>query len=71
MLFGHADEGKIGADEDDFHEFKRRTAQIDKDEKTEERSKKALDLKAGVHSGIVKAFGKPQNVSTKRVVYFK
>lgn len=70
MMYGPTADTVAGADEDDFHTFKRRTAQIDKDEKTEEKTKKLLDVKAGALSGIVKAYGKPTAASTKKVVFF-
>jgi hypothetical protein len=72
-----------GADEDDFHTLKRRRAEVDRDERTEERVRKMANVKAGVHSGVVKAFGaetrtgiraRPTGVSTaaqkKKVVTF-
>ncbi|KAH7913282.1 hypothetical protein BJ138DRAFT_657062 [Hygrophoropsis aurantiaca] len=59
-----------GADEDDFHTFKRRNAEVDKDEKRDEKTKRIVDIKAGVHTGIVKAFGKPSIVASKKVVHF-
>jgi len=70
VLFAPAAEITIGADEDDFHTFKRRTAQIERDEKKEEKAKRMMDMKAGAHSGVVKAFGKPPVPPTKKVVYF-
>lgn len=70
MLFGPAIDNNVGADEDDFHIFKRRTAQIEKDEKKEEKAKRLIDMKAGAHSGVVKAFGKPADASKKKIVYF-
>ncbi|KAH7923147.1 hypothetical protein BV22DRAFT_1015989 [Leucogyrophana mollusca] len=59
-----------GADEDDFHTFKRRNAEVDKDEKREEKTKRLVDVKAGVHTGTVKAFGKPPAAAPKKVVHF-
>lgn len=70
MLYGPAVDGAAGADEDDFHTFKRHTAQIDREEKTEEKTKKMLDVKAGALSGIVKAYGKPAVPAKKKVVVF-
>lgn len=70
MLYGPAVDGAAGADEDDFHTFKRHTAQIDREEKTEEKTKKMLDVKAGALSGIVKAYGKPVVLAKKKVVVF-
>ncbi|KAF8557687.1 hypothetical protein OG21DRAFT_234877 [Imleria badia] len=63
--------GGAGADEDDFHTFKRKTAEVSNDERKEERQKKRLDVKAGLHTGTVKAFGKNQVSSKpKKVVFF-
>jgi zinc finger CCHC domain-containing protein 9 len=45
-----------GADEDDFHTFNRRKAEVEKDEKYVDKSKRSLGIKAGVHSGVVKSF---------------
>jgi zinc finger CCHC domain-containing protein 9 len=70
VLFAPSTEVTMGADEDDFHTFKRRTAQIERHEKKEEKAKRMMDMKAGVHSGVIKAFGKPPVPSTKKVVYF-
>ena len=70
MLISPAVETSAGADEDDFHTLKRRTAQIEKDERKEEEAKRMMAMKVGAHSGVVKAFGKPPLASTKKVVYF-
>ncbi|KAF7985057.1 hypothetical protein HWV62_8907 [Athelia sp. TMB] len=70
MLYAPAEDVVAGADEDDFHTFKRRTAQIDREERTEEKTKKMLDLKAGALSGIVKAYGKPAVPPKKKAVVF-
>ncbi|KAF8840705.1 hypothetical protein BDN67DRAFT_968147 [Paxillus ammoniavirescens] len=60
-----------GADEDDFHIFKRRNAEVSKSEKKEGRERKRLDVKAGLHTGTVKAFGTSQMSSkTKKIVSF-
>jgi len=60
---------EVGPDEDDFHSFKRRTTEIEHEEKKESKLKGMLDIKAGLHSGVVKAYG---NVaSPKKVVVFK
>ncbi|KAK7692228.1 hypothetical protein QCA50_003853 [Cerrena zonata] len=67
-LFGTGKEA--GADEDDFHTFKRRTAEVTRDEKVEERLKKMQNVKVGAHSGIVKGFGAvPASKSTKVVTF--
>ncbi|KAJ7219334.1 hypothetical protein GGX14DRAFT_591632 [Mycena pura] len=59
---------EAGADEDDFHILKRRKTELDRDEKGDKRLKRLADIKAGVHSGIVKPFG--TKVKPKNVVYF-
>lgn len=59
----------IGADEDDFHSFKRRKTEVDQGEKEEEKVKRLIDIKAGVHSGVLKSFGKSV-APPKKVVYF-
>jgi len=56
-----------GADEDDFHILKRKTAEVDRDEKSEEKIQKMAKVRAGVHSGIVKAFGKAPAAKAKTV----
>ncbi len=72
---------EAGADEDDFHIFKRKTREVERDGRREEKVKKMMDVKAGVHSGIVKPFGKIMTPSrmgmktlvqaqTTKVVYF-
>ncbi|KIM45524.1 hypothetical protein M413DRAFT_342817 [Hebeloma cylindrosporum] len=62
---------EAGPDEDDFHMFKRRTTEIDRDEKQETKLKEMLDLRAGVLSGSVKAFGNVPPSVKKKVVVFK
>ena len=44
---------EAGADEDDFHTFKRATLEIERAEKQEGRVKKMLEVKKGVVSGVV------------------
>jgi len=58
---------ETGADEDDFHTLKRRKTEINLDEKQE--MKRAVDARAGAHSGIVKPFG-TNPVKSKKVVFF-
>ena len=58
------------ADEDDFHIFKRRRAEVEQDEKKEDKVRRLSEVKVGVHSGVVKAFGKSHVPSRKKVVYF-
>jgi zinc finger CCHC domain-containing protein 9 len=61
-----------GPDEDDFHTFKRRTAEVDRDEKQTTKMKQMLELRAGAHSGVVKAFGNiPAMAKKNKVVVFK
>ena len=68
-IFGTGGGG--GADEDDFHTFKRKNVEVSKDEKKEDRRKKRLDVKAGLHTGTVKAFGGNQvSRKPKKVVLF-
>ncbi|KAI0727361.1 hypothetical protein C8Q72DRAFT_840539 [Fomitopsis betulina] len=59
-----------GADEDDFHALKRRSAGIDKSEKTEERVRRQAKVMVGAHSGVVKSFATKATVSTTKVVTF-
>ncbi|TBU32132.1 hypothetical protein BD311DRAFT_751359 [Dichomitus squalens] len=69
VFVGTGQEG--GADEDDFHTFKRRTLEVDKAEKIEERVKRKAEVKVAAHSGVVRAFGSSAPAATKkRVVFF-
>ncbi|KAH9484877.1 hypothetical protein JR316_0001779 [Psilocybe cubensis] len=61
---------EVGADEDDFHSFKRKALEIDREEKQENKLKQQLEIKAGVHSDVVKAYGAAP-VRPKKVVVFK
>ncbi|THH31348.1 hypothetical protein EUX98_g2858 [Antrodiella citrinella] len=61
---------EVGADEDDFHSFKRRTAEVSKEEKGEDRLKRMQAVKQGAHSGVVKTFGKVPAVKPAKVVSF-
>lgn len=45
-----------GGDEDDFHIFRRRKADVEKEEKDEIRTKRMANVKMGVSTGIVKSF---------------
>ncbi|KAH9943055.1 uncharacterized protein BXZ73DRAFT_40725 [Epithele typhae] len=58
-----------GADEDDFHTFKRSTVEVDKTERAEEKAKKKASVMVGAHTGVVKAFGRGP-VDKKKVVFF-
>jgi len=61
-----------GADEDDFHTFKRTTIELDRAEKREERVKKMMEVKKGVVSGVVvRAHNAPVASAKKKVVVFK
>ncbi len=60
---------EAGADEDDFHVFKRTTTELEQIERLKERERKELGVKKGAHSGTVVKAGKVS--STKRVVVFK
>ncbi|RPD61939.1 hypothetical protein L226DRAFT_508810 [Lentinus tigrinus ALCF2SS1-7] len=59
-----------GADEDDFHTFKRMTVEVDKSEKAEEKAKKKAGVKVGAYSGVVRAFGDAPAPKKKKVVFF-
>ncbi|KAI0081976.1 hypothetical protein K474DRAFT_1634682 [Panus rudis PR-1116 ss-1] len=59
-----------GADEDDFHIIKRKTADLNKEEKMAEKSKKVLDVKVGVHTGVMKNFGLALSSKPKKIVTF-
>ena len=60
---------EAGADEDDFHTFKRTTTELERIERLKERERKDLGVKKGAISGIVVKSG---NVpSTKKVVVFQ
>ncbi|KAL4249013.1 Zinc finger CCHC domain-containing protein 9 [Abortiporus biennis] len=61
---------EAGADEDDFHTFKRKTAEISREEKGDERRKKMQNIKMGVHSGVVKSFGQAAAPKPKKIVTF-
>lgn len=60
---------EAGADEDDFHILRRKTAEVTRDETKEERRKKKADIKVAAHSGIVKSFGQAP-VQAKKIVTF-
>ena len=68
ILVGTGKEG--GADEDDFHTFKRTTVEVDKSEKAEMKAKKKAAVKVGAHTGVVKAFGGVPSEKKKKVVFF-
>ena len=58
---------EAGADEDDFHTFRRKTLEITKEEKADDRRRKQQTVKVGAHSGVVKAFGRPLQTAHKVV----
>ncbi|KAF7797598.1 hypothetical protein EIP86_008798 [Pleurotus ostreatoroseus] len=60
---------EAGADEDDFHTFKRKTAEVVREEKADERRKKKADVRVAAHSGVVKSFGQAVQ-QPKKVVTF-
>jgi zinc finger CCHC domain-containing protein 9 len=63
-MFGTGREA--GPDEDDFHTFKRRKSEVDRDEKQEVKFKRAVDVVADAQS---RSFGtKP--LKPKKVVFF-
>ena len=59
-----------GADEDDFHALKRRTIDVDKSEKTEQRAKWQAKVMVGAHSGVVKSFASKASAPARKVVTF-
>lgn len=60
---------EAGADEDDFHTFKRKTLEVAREEKADERRKKSAAVKVGAFTGEVKSFGQPVQ-KPKKVVTF-
>ena len=60
---------EAGADEDDFHAFKRTTKELERIEKLKEKERKDLGVKKGAISGIVVKAGKVP--STKKAVVFQ
>jgi hypothetical protein len=54
---------EAGADEDDFHMFKRRKAEVEKEKINDDTNPRA-------HSSAVSVLKKPPLPSTKKVVYF-
>lgn len=60
---------EAGADEDDFHTFKRKTVEVAKEEKMDERRKKSAAVRVGAFSGEVKSFSRPAQ-KPKKVVSF-
>ncbi|KAH8118915.1 hypothetical protein DFH11DRAFT_1722506 [Phellopilus nigrolimitatus] len=59
-----------GADEDDFHTFKRMSAEVDFEERHETRAKKKADVKMGVMSKTVKSFASAPLAGAKKVIFF-
>jgi len=60
---------EAGADEDDFHIFKRQTTEMDRGEKREQQQKRLLRNGADTQTSIVKSVGN-ESKPTKKVVYF-
>jgi len=61
--------GDMGADEDDFHSFKRRKTEVEVGEKKYDKMRRLTDLKVGMHSGsLVKPA--PVKAPAKTVVFF-
>ncbi|KAI0084925.1 hypothetical protein BDY19DRAFT_997326 [Irpex rosettiformis] len=60
---------EAGADEDDFHTFRRKNLEISKEEKADERRKKQQAVKVGARSGVVKAFGRTVQKPHKVVIF--
>lgn len=59
-----------GADEDDFHSFKRKTQEVDKAEKMGEKARRNARVKVAAHSGVVKPFRDSASASKKKKVVF-
>ena len=63
--------GDAGADEDDFHTFKRTKTALDAEEQEEKKAIKNADVKMGAMSRTIKSFSnKPPNPIKKKVVVF-
>lgn len=60
---------QLGADEDDFHTFRRRKHEVEKTLAREESKQKVFQTKIGTHPGVTNAFGPPPK-TTKKVVNF-
>ena len=60
---------EAGADEDDFHTFKRKTAEVSKEEKAEERRKRTVAVKVAAFTGTVQPFGRTAQKPAKVVVF--
>lgn len=57
-------DANLGADEDDFHSFKRRKSELERREKQDENTKRNMNVEVGAASGPA-AISKP-----KKVVHF-
>ncbi|KAI1792930.1 hypothetical protein LXA43DRAFT_886753 [Ganoderma leucocontextum] len=68
VFVGTGHEG--GADEDDFHTFKRKTQEVEKVEKMGDKARRKAEVKVAAHSGVVKAFGDAAPDSKKKNVVF-
>jgi len=60
---------QLGADEDDFHTFRRRKHEVEKSLAREETKQKLFQTKTSAHSGVSKAFGTTPKAA-KKVVNF-
>ena len=58
-----------GADEDDFHTYKRKSTQLNKEDQSDQRRKRLQDVKVGVHTGTLKSYGRVP-VHKSKVVNF-
>ena len=62
---------EAGADEDDFHTFKRKNVEVDREVQSEEKSRKMAAVRVGKHSGAARVFGPaPPPAKPKKVVTF-
>lgn len=61
--------GQAGADEDDFHTFRRKRQEVEKEVVTQDKKRQLLQVNTGAYSGVIKSFGAAQK-PVKKVVYF-
>lgn len=61
---------EAGADEDDFHVFKRRTTEMDRGEKKEEQMRRLTRIGSGAQSSKLTSSGITPQPLIKKVVYF-
>lgn len=60
---------EAGADEDDFHTFKRKTAEVAKEERADERRRQTSAVKVGAFTGARRVVGRTAP-APKKVVSF-